>query len=176
MTRFPVFFGFVAGTTFFFISFTCLAALLLPMVYWTGRLEPEDHSPVRSDFSPKRGSKSPGPSKPKSQVRYEDSEKQLRRQRQYTASGVGSSRSRSSKSSRRSLVSPSYIPADKTQFTSVFSITVRECLWLENLSPLEVHHFGREAHGGCQDRIGKTSETPDLWEVFFCTPSRGLFL
>lgn len=106
VTRFPVFSGFVAGTAFFFISSSCLAALLLPMVYWTGHLGPEDRSPVRSDFSPKRESKSPGQSKPRSRVRYDDEEKQTRRQRQYTAGGVGSSRSRSSKSSRRSLVGP----------------------------------------------------------------------
>jgi len=110
VTRFPVFFGFVAGTTFFFISSSCLAALLLPMVYWVGRRGLEGHSPVRSDFSPKRGSKSPGPLKPKSRVRYEDDEKQTRRQRQYTAGGVGSSRSRSSKSSRRSLYSSEGVP------------------------------------------------------------------
>ena len=118
VTRFPVFFGFVAGTTFFFISSTCLAALLLPMVYWAGRLEPDGRPPVRSDFSPKRESKSPGPPKPRSRVRYEDGEKQLRRQRQYTTGGVGSSRSRSSKSSRRSLVGPSCISTDETRFTS----------------------------------------------------------
>ena len=102
-----MFFGFVAGTTFFFISFLCLASLLLPMVYLAGRPGPEDRSPVRSEISPKRESKSPGPLKPRSRVRYEDEEKKLRRQRQYTAGGVGSSRSRSSKSSRRSLVGAS---------------------------------------------------------------------
>jgi len=110
VTRFPVFFGFVAGTTFFFISASCLAVLLLPMVYLTGRPGPDEHSPVRLDFSPKRGSKSPGPPKPRSRVRYEDGEKPLRRQRQYTAGGVGSSRSRSSKSSRRSLYSSDGAP------------------------------------------------------------------
>lgn len=118
VTRFPVFFGFVAGTTFFFISASCLAALLLPMVYFTGRPGPDEHSPVRSDFSPKRGSKSPGPPKPRSRVRYEDGEKPLRRQRQYTAGGVGSSRSRSSKSSRRSLVCLLSVPANGARFTS----------------------------------------------------------
>lgn len=110
VTRFPVFFGFVAGTTFFFISSSCLAALLLPMVYWTGRPEPEDRSPVRSDFSPKRESISPGPPKPRSRVRYEDEERKLRKQRQYTAGGLGSSRSRSSKSSRRSLYNSEGVP------------------------------------------------------------------
>ena len=85
ISRFPVFFGFVAGTTFFFISSSCLATLLLPMAYWAKRPGLEDHSPVRSDFSPKRESKSPGPPKPRSRVRYGDGEKQLRRQRQYTA-------------------------------------------------------------------------------------------
>ena len=154
-----MFSGFVAGTTFFFISSTCLAVLLLPMVYRAGRLEPEGRLPVRSDFSPKRESKSPGPPKPGSRVRYEDGEKQLRRQRQYTAGGIGSSRSRSSKSSRRSLVGPSCISTGETRFTSSFSITARECHWLGNLPPLEVHHFGGEVHGGCQSRIGKKSET-----------------
>ena len=118
VTRFPVFFGFVAGTSFFFISFSCLAALLLPMVYLAERPAPEDHSPTRSDFSPKRESKSPGPPKPRSRVRYEDGDKQLRRQRQYTAGGVVSSRSRSSKSSRRNLVGLPYASDDDTRFTS----------------------------------------------------------
>jgi len=117
VTRFPVFFGFVAGTTFFFISSSCLAALLLPMAYWAGRPGPEGRSPTRSDFSPKRESKSPGPPKPRSRVRYEDDEKQLRRQRQYTAGGVGSSRSRSSKSSRRSLVGLPCISPEDIRFT-----------------------------------------------------------
>lgn len=128
------------------------------MVYWAGRLEPEGHLPVRSDFSPKRKSKSPGPPKSGSRVRYEDGEKQLRRQRQYTAGGIGSSRSRSSKSSRRSLVGPC-ISTGETRFMSSFSITTRECHWLGNLSPLEVHHFGGGVHGGCQSGIGKKSET-----------------
>jgi len=110
VTRFPVFFGFVAGTAFFFISSLCLAVLLLPMVYWAGGPGPRDRSPTRSDFSPKRESKSPGPPKPRSRVRYEDEEKSLRRQRQYTAGGIGSSRSRSSKSSRRSLYSGEGVP------------------------------------------------------------------
>lgn len=110
VSRFPVFFGFVAGTTFFFISSLSLAALLLPMVYWSSHPHPEDHSPVRSDFSPKRESKSPGPPKPRSRVRYEDEEKKSRRQRQYTASGAGPSRSRSSKSGRRSLYSSEGVP------------------------------------------------------------------
>lgn len=110
VSRFPVFSGLVAGTTFFFISSLCLAALLLPMMYWSGRPKPEDSSPARSDFSPKRESKSPGPPKPRSRVRYEDEEKKLRRQRQYTAGGVGPSRSRSSKSSRRSLYSSEGVP------------------------------------------------------------------
>jgi len=111
VTRFPVFFGFVAGTTFFFISSSCLALLLLPMAYWTGRREPKDQSPPGSDFSPKRESKSPGSLRRGSRVRYEDDEKQVRRQRQYTAGGVGSSRSRSSKSSRsRSLYSSEGVP------------------------------------------------------------------
>jgi hypothetical protein len=104
VSRFPVFFGLVAATTFFFISSLCLAALLLPMVFWAGRLGPEDRSPVRPDSSPKREPKSPGPPKPRSRVRYEDEQKKLRRQRQYTAGSVGPSRSRSSKSSRPSLV------------------------------------------------------------------------
>ncbi|KAF9650082.1 hypothetical protein BDM02DRAFT_1535313 [Thelephora ganbajun] len=118
VTRFPVFSGFVAGTTFFFISSSCLAALLLPMVYGVGRPGPEGYSPARSDFSPKRESKSPGTSKPRSRVRYEDDGKQLRRQRQYTAGGVGSSRSRSNKSSRRSLVGPPCRSAENVRFTS----------------------------------------------------------
>jgi len=110
VSRFPVFFALVAATTFFFISSLCLAALLLPMVFWAGRLGPEDRSPVRSDFSPKRELRPPGPPKPRSRVRYEDEEKKLRRQRQYTTAGVGSSRSRSSKSSRRSLYSSEGVP------------------------------------------------------------------
>ena len=113
-----MFFGFVAGTTFFLVSSTCLTSLLLPMVYWAGRPRPEGHSPTRSDFSPKRESKSPGPPKPKSRVRYEDDEKQSRRQRQYTTGGILASRSRSSKSSRRSLVGPSCISIDDTLFTT----------------------------------------------------------
>jgi hypothetical protein len=117
VTRFPVFSGFVAGTTFFFISSSCLTALLLPTIYWAGRPRPEDRSPTRSDSSPKRGSKSPGPPKPRSRVRYEDEEKLSRRQRQYTAGAAGSSRSRSSKSSRRSLVGPSYVYANDTRLT-----------------------------------------------------------
>ena len=153
-----MFSGFVAGTTFFFISSSCLAALLLPMVYWTGPLGREGHSSARSDFSPKRESKSPGQPKPRSRVRYEDDEKQLRRQRQYTAGGVGSSRSRSSKSSRRSLVgSLAYLPM--TLGSRVFfSIVARECQWLGNLLLLEVHHFGGGVRGGCQNRIGRMNE------------------
>jgi hypothetical protein len=50
-------------------------------------------------------------------VRYEDEEKLSRRQRQYTAGAAGSSRSRSSKSSRRSLVGPSYVYANDTRLT-----------------------------------------------------------
>ena len=97
----------------------CLAALLLPVIYWAKHLGLEDHSPVRPDFSPKRESKSPGPPKLRSRVRYKDGEKQLRQQHQYAASGIGSSSSRSSKSSRRSLVCPFCISADDgTQFTS----------------------------------------------------------
>jgi len=125
VTRFPVFFGFVAGTTFFFISASCLAALLLPMVYFSGLPGPEERSPVRSDFSPKRGSKSPGPPKPRSRVRYEDGEKQLRRQRLYTAGGVGSSRSRSSKSSRRSLYSSDGVPLPGEPVASGSSTSLR---------------------------------------------------
>ena len=121
VSRFPVFSGLVAGTTFFFISASCLAALLLPMVYSTGPSpRPEDRSPARSEFSPKRGSKSPGPPKPRSRVRYEDEERKLRRQRQYTAGSAGPSRSRSSKSSRRSLVgSPQHPSADDRHLMSV---------------------------------------------------------
>lgn len=126
VSRFPVFSGLTAGTTFFFISCSCLATLLLPMVYWTGHPLSKDHSPVRSEFSPRRESKSPGPPKPRSRVRYEDDERKLRRQRQYTAGGVGSSRSRSSKSSRRSLVGSPYISADDTA-DECFSIAVKEC-------------------------------------------------
>ena len=114
VSRFPTFSGFFAGTTFFFISSSCLAALLLPMVYWTGLPQSEDHSPVRPELSPKRKSKSPGPPKPRSKVRYEDDDKKLRRQRQYTAGSVGPSRSRSSKSSRRSLVGSLRASSDET--------------------------------------------------------------
>jgi hypothetical protein len=92
-------------------------------------------------------------------VRYEDDEKQLRRQRQYTAGGVGSSRSRSSKSSRRSLVGPPSHICRRHTVHEYFSIAARECHWLGNLSPLEVHHFGGEVHGGRQNRIGRTSES-----------------
>lgn len=119
MSRFPVFSGLVAGSTFFFISSSCLAVLLLPMVYFTGRPRPGDRSPVQSEFSPKRESKSPGPPKPRSRVRYEDDEKKLRRHRQYTAGGVGPSRSRSSKSSRRSLVGSAHSSVDDTRLTGV---------------------------------------------------------
>ena len=153
-----MFSGLFAGTTFFFISSSCLAALLLPMVYWTGLPRPEDHSPVRSEFSPKRKSKSPGPPKPRSRVRYEDDDKKLRRQRQYTAGSVGPSRSRSSKSSRRSLVGSPHAVADDTA-DECFSITAKEYHWLGNLLPLEARHFGGEVHEGYQNRIGRTSET-----------------
>ena len=127
----------------------------------------EDHQPPRSDFSPKRGSKSPGPPKPRSRVRYEDEEKQLRRQRQYTAGGVGSSRSRSSKSSRRSLVSPFCRLADDTLIREYFSIAAREYHWPWNLSPLEVHRSGGEVRGGRQDKTGRMSET--IWNGSFYT-------
>jgi len=125
VTRFPVFFGFVVGTTFFFISSLCLASILLPMVYWSGRPGPEGHPPARPDVSPKRESKSPGPPKPRSRVRYEDDEKPLRRQRQYTAGGVGSSRSRSSKSSRRSLYSSEGVPLAGPEPISSGSVSLR---------------------------------------------------
>ena len=95
-------------------------------------------------------------------MRYEDEEKKSRRQRQYTAGGVGSSRSRSSKSSRRSLVGPSQIQTDEALFTRVldFSIAAREYRWLGNLrvSLPEVRLFGGEVRGDCQNKIGKTSE------------------
>ena len=155
VSRFPVFFGLVAGATFFFVSSSCLAILLLPMVYWTGRPKPEDLSPVRSDFSPKRESKSPGPPKPRSRVRYEDDEKKLRRQRQYTAGGAGSSRSRSSKSSRRSLVRPSFISINYTLLTSTLvqqrrSATGRRThrLWKHDASEKGITAIVRTGLGG----------------------------
>jgi len=110
VSRFPVFSGLVAGTTFFFVSSSCLAALLLPMIYLTGHPRPEDRSPIRSESSPRRGSKSPGPPGPRSRVRYEDEERKLRRQRQYTASSAGSSKSRSTKFARRNLYSSEGVP------------------------------------------------------------------
>ena len=155
VSRFPVFFGLVAGATFFFISSSCLAILLLPMVYWTGRPKPEDLSPVRSNFSPKRESKSPGPPKPRSRVRYEDDEKKLRRQRQYTAGGAGSSRSRSSKSSRRSLVRPPCISTNYTLLTNTLvqqrrSATGRRThrLWKHNTSEKGITAIVRTGLGG----------------------------
>lgn len=171
VSRFPVFFGLVAGTTFFLVSSLCIAALLLPMVCLAAPPEPGKNSPVHSDFSPKRESKSPGPPKPRSRVRYED-EKKPRRQRQYTAGGVGSGRSRSSKSSRRSLVGFPWISVDFTRLMSA-SVQQRRCsadwgtrrLWKRVALEEE---FMETRFGGRMRRLSVTCTPVVIHKYFLC--------